>query len=80
MREADEPREAEEEQRNTLACFASRSAALDLAGVPAKIEHRGQRKKGFTGTRCRLGMELGIIRAHAREYRAALAVTRIQVT
>ena len=35
----------EEEQRNTHACFASRSAALDLAGVPAKIEHRGQRKK-----------------------------------
>ena len=43
----------------------------DAYGVPAKIEHRGRRKKVFTGTRCRLGMELGIIRAHAREYRAA---------
>ena len=62
----------EEEQRNTFACSASRSAALDLAGVPAKLEHRGPRKKVSTGTRCRLGMEWGIMRAHAREYRAAL--------
>ena len=44
MIEADEKREAEEEQRNTHACSASRSAALDLAGVPAKIEHRGQKE------------------------------------
>ena len=37
----------EEEQRATHACSASRSAALDLAGVPAKIEHRGQKKSVY---------------------------------
>ena len=42
----EKPRQ-EETTRHSLACFAARSAALDLAGVPAKIEHRGQHKSVY---------------------------------
>ena len=45
VRQADEKPRQEETTKHSLACFAARSAALDLAGVPAKIEHRGQKKK-----------------------------------
>ena len=69
VREADGRREGKEKQRNTLACFASRSAALDLAGVPAKIEHRGQHKKGY-------GAGIG---SEGRERRAAGQSMRTRV-
>src|SRR4029077_14821138 len=45
VRQAVEKPRQEEATRHSLACFAARSAALDLAGVPAKLEHRGQHKK-----------------------------------
>src|SRR6187399_1620836 len=45
VRQAVEKQRQEETTKHSLACFAARSAALDLAGVPAKIEHRGQHKK-----------------------------------
>src|SRR5436190_1025776 len=59
----------EEEQRNTFACSASRSAALDLAGVPAKIEHRGQKEEGVYGHGVSDWNGVGGMRAHARKYR-----------
>ena len=45
VRQAVEKPRQEETTRHSLACFAARSAALDLAGVPAKLEHGGQKKK-----------------------------------
>src|SRR5436190_12822839 len=59
--------EGREKPRHTRACCGSRSAALDLAGVPAKLEHRGQRKSVYES--------LMLLFGRSRRHRDSYAVT-----